>query len=98
MTTREEKILEILSNQRMKHFGAISPMNYPELVLELASLFERMYPKEFVEWYKDQDKFIKCFVDDKECWLDVGYSSFRTTMQEDYHSFNDVYEYYKSIK
>jgi hypothetical protein len=36
--TREEKILEILNNQRMKHFGAISPMNYPELVLELASL------------------------------------------------------------
>jgi hypothetical protein len=51
MTTREEKILEILSNQRMKHFGAISPMNYPELALEIASLpLEGYYPKEFAIW------------------------------------------------
>ncbi len=59
------------------------------LLLEL----KESYPKEFVEWYKDQIIFMKCLIDDEEQWFDAR-NTWSTNVTDKYYSFAELYKYY----
>jgi hypothetical protein len=72
--TTEEKICRIIRSHEFNQFE--------EMAKEIASLFEGMYTKEFVEW----SAFI--YYDEIRWWV---------TRQEGMTT-EELYEYYKSVK